>query len=287
MTSPVANRLSLALFLVIAGLPLALGVGYALTHSLGLTGIISEGFTTGHWLEVLTSGVLWRALGFSAYVALVSIALAVAGALGVVVYWADDLRRSWLSYIVYLPLTLPAMVVAFFSFQLLSKAGFASRLAFQLGLTSGLEGFPDLVNDNYGIAIIFAHTLMALPFFTIFFAGLYESERLPELKQLSTTLGARPGQITRRVVAPILLRRASATLLLYFIFVMGAYETPLLLGSQSQPMVSVLTIQKLQRFNLQDIPQAYAISVVYTVLVVGLLLVSSSFGSVRPKRFSG
>jgi len=58
---------------------------------------------------------------------------------------------------------------------------------------------------------------------------------------------------------------------LYFMFVMGSYEIPLLVGSQSVQMVSIRTIQRLQRYNLGDIPEAYAISVAYTLMIVILL----------------
>jgi len=267
------NRiLSAALFLTLAALPLVLGVGYALLYSLGLTGLIHEGFTLVYWREVLGGVEFWRALGFSVYVAGLSIGLALVLALGVVLRWRRDLESGWLSYFVYLPLALPAMVVAFFSFQLLSRAGLLSRLAYRLGWIEGLEGFPDWINDPYGIGIIFSHVLMATPFFIILLGNLYRSERLAEYAQVALTHGASRRQADHRVVMPVLLRRASATLLLYFVFAMGSYEIPLLLGTQSPQMVSVLTVRKLQRFNLMDIPEAYAISVLYTVFVVAVVI---------------
>jgi putative spermidine/putrescine transport system permease protein len=159
------------------------------------------------------------------------------------------------------------MVVAFVVFQTLSGAGLASRLAYNLGLTGGIEDFPNWVNDAWGAGIIAAHVFMATPFFIILLAQLYQSERLGEYAQLAATLGATARQSARRVIVPVLLRQSFPTLVLYFIFVMGSYEIPLLLGSQSPQMVSVLTIRKLQRFDLADIPQAYTIGVLYMVFV--------------------
>ena len=40
-----ATYLGLALFFLLAAFPLLLGIGYALLYSLGLTGILGEGFT--------------------------------------------------------------------------------------------------------------------------------------------------------------------------------------------------------------------------------------------------
>lgn len=263
---------SLALFLALTTLPLAFGIGYSLLHSMGLAGIGAKGFTLSHWDNVLTGGEFWRSLGFSFWVAVCSIGLALGLALVAVVPGQEKWQRGMLSWFIYLPLTLPAMVVAFLIFQTLSGAGLASRVAYRLGLTGGIEGFPNWVNDPCGVSIIAAHVLMATPFFIILFSNLYQSERLAEYTQLAATLGATARQSARRVIVPVLLRQSFPTLVLYFIFVMGSYEIPLLLGSQSPQMVSVLTIRKLQRFDLADMPQAYVIGVLYTIFVVGAVV---------------
>ncbi|MCO6480963.1 MAG: ABC transporter permease subunit [Phaeodactylibacter sp.] len=264
--------LGLGLFFILTAVPLLLGIGYALLYSLGLTGILSEGFTLAHWRAVLGSASFWEAIAFSAYVALVSISSAVALALFVVVRRPHIFEAGALSYFIYLPLAIPAVVMAFFIFQLMSKAGLLSRLAFHLGLVGGLSQFPDWVNGQYGVGIITAHFLMALPFFLILYTQMCRHEGMEALMQQARTLGATHRQAAWRVAAPALFRRSFATVVLYFLFVMGSYEIPLLLGSQSRQMVSVLAIQKLQRFNLGDIPQAYTISVAYSMIVVALVL---------------
>ncbi len=266
-----STYLGLGLFFALTAFPLLLGIGYALLYSLGLAGILNEGFTLEHWAAVFGSAAFWETLAFSAYAAFASISLAVGLALAVVVRKPEAFGRGQLSFFIYLPLAIPAIVMAFFIFQMLSKGGMLSRLAHQLGMIEGLGQFPDWANDQYGIGIIAAHFCMALPFFIILYTNMYSSEGLKALMQQALTLGASPGQASLRVAVPILLRRSFATVALYFLFVMGSYEIPLLLGSQSRQMVSVLAIQKLQRFNLGDIPQAYTISVVYSVIVLGLI----------------
>lgn len=258
---------SLALFLALTALPIALGIGYSLLRSTGLAGLGAEGFTLRHWNAVLTGSEFWHSLGFSFWIAACSIGLALVLALAAILKEPERRQSGSLSWLIYLPLTLPALVVAFVVFQTLSGAGLVSRLAYKLRLTGGIEDFPNWVNDSWGAGIIAAHVFMATPFFIILFAQLYQSERLGEYAQLATTLGATAGQSARRVIVPVLLRQSFPTLVLYFIFVMGSYEIPLLLGSQSPQMVSVLTIRKLQRFDLADIPQAYAIGVLYMVFV--------------------
>ncbi len=270
--STTGTSLALALFFLLTAFPLLLGVGYALLFSLGLTGIISEGLTFEHWRAVLGSAAFWQSIAFSAYAALFSIGMAVGLALLVVVRRPHFFEKRPLSFFIYLPLAIPAIVMAFFIFQLMAKSGLLSRLAFQLGLTDGLSRFPDWVNGQYGVGIITAHFLMALPFFIILYTQMYRHEGMAALVGQALSLGATWRQAAWRVAAPALFRRSFATVVLYFLFVMGSYEIPLLLGSQSRQMVSVLAIQKLQRFNLGEIPQAYTISVIYSVIVIGLVL---------------
>lgn len=270
-----AKNISLAFFLVLTVVPLGAGLIYALLYSLGLKGILNSGFTLEHWQELLTGGTFWRSLGFSVWVAFATMLISVALALGAVLRWQRAFEGRFLSFLIYLPLVFPAMVVGFYTFQMLAKSGVLSRVSYQLGWIDNLNQFPDWINDNWGIGIIVAHTFMATPFLIILFSNLYQNERLDEFVKLAETLGASQRQITWKVTTPVLLNRAFATLVLYFIFVMSSYEIPLLLGSQSREMISVLTIRKLQRFNLNDIPQAYAISVLYgavlIILVVNLL----------------
>lgn len=253
-------------------MPLGAGLIYALLYSLGLTGILNSGFTLAHWEKLLLGGEFWRSLGFSVWVALATMAISIALSLTAVLRWQRAFEGKFLSFLIYLPLVFPAMVVGFYTFQMLSKSGVLSRVSYQLGWINNLNQFPDWINDNWGIGIIVAHIFMATPFLIILFSNLYQNERLDEFVKLAETLGASQQQIVWRVTTPVLLNRAFATLVLYFIFVMSSYEIPLLLGSQSREMISVLTIRKLQRFNLNDIPQAYAISVLYGVVLITLVI---------------
>ncbi|ARN78802.1 hypothetical protein BST97_12830 [Nonlabens spongiae] len=265
------KKLSIAIFILIAAVPVLLGLGYALMYSLGLTGILSEGFTTTHWEETLITTTFWKSLGFSLYIALVVMLISLFFSLWIVISWIKQLNKGSLSYITYLPLAFPAIVMAFFSFQLLSKSGFMSRVVYKMGWIDSLEQFPDWTNDEFGISIIFSLCLLITPFFIILYSNLYQNERIAELKALAITLGAKPSQVIFKVIVPILLKKSAFTIMLFVIFIMGTYEIPLLLGRQNPSMLSVFIVQKLQKFNLADIPQAYAIAVIYILLIASII----------------
>ena len=267
------TRLLLGLYaLLVAGLPLA-GLGYALLGSLGIVGPLATGFTARHWQALGTDAGLLKAALFSLWIAGVSLALAVGLALALVLGAQATLRRRPFPTLLYVPLLMPALVLGFYLFQLLSRAGWLSRLSFGLGLTRGVAGFPELVQDAAGVGIIVAHVLLLFPFLTLLFQAIYQESRLPDYAQLAQTLGASLGQFRWRVALPVLLRRAAPTVLLSFIATLGAYDIPLLLGRPYPQMLSVYIATRLQRFDLRELPAAYLAGFLVAVGLLALILV--------------
>lgn len=254
--------------LLVVGLPLA-GLAYALLGSVGLAGPLAAGFTGRYWLALGNdTGLLYAAL-FSGWVAVASVGISTGLALLLVLRAQPTLRRWPLPGLLYVPLLMPALVVGFYLFQLLSRAGWLSRISFQLGLIPRLESFPELVQDGAGLGIILAQVLLTFPFLTLLFLAIYQESRLDDYRQLTLTLGASRGQFRRRVAVPVLLRRAAPTLLLSFIATLGAYDIPLLLGRPYPQMLSVYIATRLQRFDLRELPAAYLAGF---LVAAGLLL---------------
>ena len=271
LNNKLSHRIGLFVFSGLIVLPFAGGVTYAILYSTGLTGLLSRGFNLQPWNIILHDPAVLRSLAFSFYVAMVSIGGATAIALLLLLRFEQGLIAQKKSYLIYLPLCIPAIVAAFLSFQLLGKTGVFSRLAFHLHVIHDAIRFPDLINDKYAIGIILTHMFMAVPFFVIYFSNIYSAVRMKELRDIAATLGSSRQQILQRLLIPILLRKAFPILMLYFIFVLGSYEIPLLLGRQSPQMISLLVMQKVQRFNLEDLPQGYAIALLYVAIVLGVL----------------
>src|SRR6056297_1576295 len=107
-----------------------------------------------------------------------------------------------------------------------------------------------------------------LSFFFLVLLNLYQHEKLGELERVAVSLGADKNTIRFRVQLPILMKGLFPILILYIIFFMGAYDIPLLLGQSSPQMISVLILEKLQRFNLGDIPVAYSMAVLYALICI-------------------
>lgn len=275
------GTVGLALFFALSILPIAASLAYAALYSVGATGLLTTGPTLEFWREVLASGEVWSSLALSFYVALAVVAVATAIALALSLLLRDRLERGLASYALYLPLALPWTVAAFLTFQLLSGGGLLARALVTLGLASGPEGVPRLVLDRWGFGIIATHIFLAVPFLTLLFAKLHQSERVDELTALATSLGAGRRACLRRVTLPLLLRAAGSNLALLFIVVLGSYEIPLLLGRQSPQMISVFTLRKYAMFDVLEKPQAYALALVYSGFVLALLLLLDRRGAFR------
>ena len=263
--------IGLFLFLLLAIVPIAFSIGYAAFYSLGLTGLLSDGFTISHWGNVFSRWEVWSSLSLSIYISAITVILTVSISLGIAIRMRDPLSTGTLSYAIYLPLAIPATVSAFLVFQLLSGAGFLSRIFMSAGVIQSINEFPDLINDAAGIGIIAAHTGLAVPFFTILFHEIYTREHINELNQLAYTLGAKPIQAFFKVTLPLLLKRGTMNIALLFIIVMGSYEIPLLLGRQSPQMISVLTMRKYEMFDISEKPEAFIAAILYTAFVLVLL----------------
>ncbi len=274
------GAVGLALFVVVALLPIAFSLGYAVAYSVGAVGLLSDGLTLGYWARLLVRGEVWASFGLSLYVAGATVVLTVSLALTLALYLRRPLQYGPISYIIYFPLALPATVAAFLVFQLFSGAGYAARLLLRLGVIEEVSQFPGLIHDAFGVGIIAAHVGLAVPFFTLLFVQIHNTERLSALAQLAQTLGASRTQVLYRVSVPILLTRSTTNILLLFITVLGSYEIPLLLGRQAPQMLSVLTMRKYAMFDISQKPEAFIVAVLYTVLVVGLIVLAFRKGTI-------
>lgn len=264
------RKLMIALFAFGWLAPLGMAIGYSILYSLGLTGVLREGFTFSHWTG-LFQGEFLRSILYSAWVAGASTVLVLLTSLGMLFVFQKQLSNRIIYNSLFLPLAIPPIVLAFSIYQLLSGSGLLSRAAYHMNLITEASRFPVLVQDPWAIGIILAHLFIVFPFFLLISLNLYEHQKLDELGSVASTLGASTGAILFRVQLPILLRGLFPLITLYFIFFMGAYEIPLILGESSPQMISILILEKLQRFNLADIPVAHSMAVWYALLCIGTI----------------
>ncbi len=267
-------------FLTFAILPLAAGLVYALLYSLGMVGALGQGFTLQNWQSTLSDVSFWASFGVSIVIAAMVTGISTGLALGLLLWLRPQLEQPTVRFLLHWPLALPPMIAAFFSFQWLGSSGMLARIALHIGWIDRIDDFPNLINDAWYFGVCFTQILLTFPFFLLLLRSHYYAANLPNFAQLAATLGASSSYTHTRIIIPVLLQRAAPTLLLYFVFLLGAFEVPLLLGRQSPAMISIFINQKFNRFNVADLPVAYVVTVVYSVL---LIVIISIFWNVRKR----
>ncbi|MEZ4774489.1 MAG: hypothetical protein R3D00_14995 [Bacteroidia bacterium] len=266
------KRIATGLFVLLTVVPLILGLGYSLLYSLGLVGLLNHGFTLEHWQKLVQDQSIFTTFGYNLYITATSLVFILALAL-FFSRWLMLYHHKGFYGSLFLPLTFPPLIAAFSWYYLLSPAGILSRICYWLGLTEGVNDFPRLVNDFLSAGIIITHIFLVFPLFTILFFHQSKKERVAELEAMACTLGSTKGRFFREIYIPLLLKKTAPFILLYGIFLFGAYEVPLLSGRSSPRMVTVFITEKMTRFNLLDIPQGHAMAVLYSLVVIVITLV--------------
>ncbi len=242
-------------------LPLAAALLIAVRHAFGEFTV--DGLTSEHFHAVIDPRFL-RSVGFTFALALVSTALAVWMALGAVRLLKAP---KTLPALLLAPLALPPVVVAFVVFHLLSGSGLVSRMAHALGLVNDAVEFVALVNDPWGIGIAAAQFALCFPALTLYMLYVRSGSDLHALDAVSQSLGASSRDRWKRVIRPVLVQRAWPLVVVYFVFALGTYEVAKLLGAQRIQAVVPFIADRISGYNLAEVPEGYALAVVYTVFI--------------------
>ena len=248
-----------------------MGFVYSLGYSLGVFGLMSEGFTLDHWVCLFASKDAWSSLVYTFVITVVSIGLVIVLAAFLSRAFANQKRAAFTQKALLLPLLFAPVVAGFAWYYVLSPAGILSRLSHAFGLTKDLSSFPRLVNDDWSVGILLVHLFLVLPIFTFLFTAQARSMNLLEMNKLAQSLGSSRLQCFMKLWLPALVKRFKLLIVLYAIFFVGTYEVPLILGQSSPRVLTVFISEKLTKFNLNDIPLGHCMAVFYSASIFVVL----------------
>jgi putative spermidine/putrescine transport system permease protein len=181
-------------------------------------------------------------------------------------------RRAQVVWLVFIlsVLSLSEVIVAFSWSILLSRTAGLSNLFVLAGLmdkpASWTPGFP---------AVLPGLTYLAFPY-TVLMLYPPLSRLDPELTEAARTMGASPVRSFFTVVVPLLRHAILAGLIMVFVFVLGAYLIPQILGRPQHWTLSVLiTDQAIYQSNL---PFAAAMAVFLLAASLGLIVLTLGMG---------
>lgn len=253
-------------------LPVVLAFYFAARYSFGFLNVPSIQEGGAHWKAVLYDQSFWTSLIFSAVVAVASVGMAVL--LGAIFGFNSYRERSSerASFVWYGAMIFPPVVAAWLGFQWIGQSGWFSRVFFQMGLIQGPADFPAWILGNSPWALILIHGCLITPFFTLYFFDLYRSLKFNELLQMSQNFGMSLHQFFRYSGLQLLTKKTLPIIVLYTVLIMGSYEIPLIVGGVYPKMLSVFIVDKLQKFDLANVPQAYVVTVIYFFVAATIIL---------------
>lgn len=241
----------------------------ALLQSFGLMPFVGQPeFSTEAWTA---DGELIAATGLSLYIAAASTALSVTVGFLIAAY---VLSAGWRGRVIgalsAASIPIPHLVASGAMGLLLSDAGFLARL---FGMP---EGFPRLVGDAWFGAVILEFAWKESAFVALVVAGSIAGSA-GQLCEAAANLGASARQRIVHVVLPLAAPSLAISALVVFVYTLGSYEAPWLLGPIAPEPLPVRAVRLFGAINLEARPQAMATALASVLaglgaIVLGLLV---------------
>ncbi len=252
---------------IILSIIFLIGLISAIAQSLGV--IPAFGLTEPtlkYYKEILRNPSTMRSIEYSLRIAFISSVLATF--IGVVICAVIVMsRRTKGSYmrIVQLPIVVPHVVVALFTINILSQNGMVARIFYSLGIIKEQQQFPMFMYDSYGIGIILAYLWKEVPFIIYFIIALMSNIN-DKLGEAARNLGASRWTSFYKVTLPLCKNSILSGFLIIFVFSLGAYELPAILGATMPRALPVQAYIEYIHPNLKNRPYAMALNGIIIII---------------------
>lgn len=225
--------------------------------------------TFDYYKEVITRPDTLQSLKYSLYIAFVSAFFAtVVGVLLCAILVGKNKTKGGVVRAVQLPIIVPHVVVALFVVNILSQNGILARICAQLGFITDQQQFPMLLYDQNGFGVIIAYLWKEIPFIVYFVIALMANIN-GSLGEAAINLGANKFQAFMKVTLPLCMNTILSGFLIVFVFALGAYELPFILGATTPKALPVLAYIEYSKPDLLTRP--YAMTINGIIIVVSLL----------------
>ena len=246
---------------LILGAIFIIGLGTGIIQSLGM--IPAFGLTEPtlkYYKEILTRPDILQPLKYSLYIAFVSAFFATSiGTILCAILVNLRQVKGKVMRVVQIPIIVPHVIVALFVINILSQNGILARIGAQLGLITDQQQFPLFLYDSHGIGVILAYLWKEIPFIVYFVIALMANIS-DSLGEAAINLGANRIQVFWKVTLPLCMNTILSGFLIIFVFALGAYELPFILGATLPRALPVLAYIEYSKPDLLARPYAMAIN---------------------------
>ncbi len=260
--------LAVILLLFVGGVLVGLGQSLDYMPMIGL-----RTPTLRHYVHILTDDGFRASLWLTLYISLASTLFAtILAVMAALVLRHKFYGNRLITLIWQIPLPVPHMVAAAGMVLLLSQSGLFARLLYSVGWLTQPAQFPVLVFDRWNIATILVYLWKETPFIGLVVLAVLKRVG-QEYEDVARVLGANAWQRFRYVLLPLLMPGIVSTSVIVFAYTFGSFEVPLLLGQRYPTVLPVAAYRAYSNPDLKQRPEAMAMGIIITVIVVALLAV--------------
>ena len=195
-------------------------------------------------------------------------------------------RNGLINAIVKLPIIVPHTIVALMIVNVMSQNGLLARILFHLNIISDQSQFPLFINDAGGVGVILAYIWKEAPF-VIYFVITLMAAISSNLGEAAINLGASRLTAFIKVSLPLCIGNILSAFLIIFVYALGAYELPQILGATQPKALPILSYIEFQKPDLRLRPYAMAYNGVLTVISVFAAIVYFRLMKKSSEKFGG
>ena len=226
-----------------------------------------------NYIDVYTSYYFIDSLLFTLKISLISTAVAMVVAVVLALALRETFVGKKLVVLMFqFNLTVPRMAAAMMVMLLLSQTGMISQICVSLGITDSASSFPWFVHDAGGWGIIAAFVWKFFPYIGMSTLGVLQGASR-EFEDQAAVLGVGPFKRFWHVTLPLIIPATSIASIIVFSAAFGDYELPMVLGSSTHRVLSVMTYAKYADPAMMDKPQAFVLMITMTVVLAAVILV--------------
>lgn len=167
--------------------------------------------------------------------------------------------KSQFMRLIELPVVTPHVVVALFVICIFAQNGLIARIMANLGFITDSQQFPLLIYDNGGFGVIFAYVFKEAPFIVFFIISLMANIN-SSYAECAQNLGASKWRAFFKITLPMCKGAILSGFLIIFVFSLGSYELPYILGSTTPKALPLVANIEFTYPDLAHRPYAMAIN---------------------------
>lgn len=276
-----SNRNSLKVYLLLLPVVLFLtgifvtGIVLGFVQSLGLFPVIGlNKLTLNYYVVALSDATFRSSLFYSLRTSLIQAVLS--SVLGIIIAYtlvsSTGKMKNAVNHLYKLPVMIPHSIAALFVLLVFGGSGLLARLLNAMHLIENIGGMSQVIYDTFGTGVILAYVFKGAPFITLI---IYEQlkEGYDQYAKVAKGLGASSYGVFVHILLPMIMPSLLSGFIILFVYALGAFEIPFLLGVSSPKAMTVLAYNYFNNIDLHNRPLAMVANMIISMTALIFLFI--------------